>query len=116
MVVLNLEVSFFLPRIREKLLKLDLEPFGDVGEAAAADAGVLGADLSGHQDPLVDGLESDVDVERFPLVDGDQALSPLGGCWHVERVLAHLTGTVHEIANGKDERTRHMLSDHDHPS
>src|SRR6478752_6887007 len=45
-VVLNLEVSCFLPRIREKLLKLDLDTLGDVVEAAAADAGVPGVDRS----------------------------------------------------------------------
>jgi len=111
-VVLNLEVSFVFSRIREKLLELDLKPLGDVDEASTAHPGVLRVDLSGHEDALVHGLQSRIHGDRFARAHGDEPLTPLVGSGDLERVLAHLAGTMHEIADRDHERTRHMLSDH----
>lgn len=103
-VVVNLEVRRFRIRIREKFLNLDFDRQFDVAEAASALAGRQCVDVDGHEDPLVNGLETHLLGERRALLDGDQTLAPALGEHHLEVVLAHLPGTVHQIAHVDAER------------
>jgi hypothetical protein len=109
-VVLNLEVSCFPSRVREKLLKLDFDGLGDVDETAPADADVLRLDATGDEDSLVDRLEPRLDEHRIALGDADEALAPLLGSGDVEREFTHLARVVDDVAHGKGERAGAVLS------
>lgn len=104
MVVLNLEVSFFLTRIREKLLELDFDWPDDIGQAASADAFVLGIRRSGDENALMNGLHPDVEIDVRTLLEGDDPLTPLFGEGDGESVFAHLTGVSDDVADGHHER------------
>ena len=60
MVVLNLEINRFLPRIPEQLLKLDLKRSCYVNQAPTAHSGVFRGDVRGDQNALVHGLQADL--------------------------------------------------------
>jgi hypothetical protein len=106
-VVLNLEVSFFLTRIREKLLELDFDGPSDVDEAATTHAGVLRIDDSRDQNALVDRLQTDIQIEFGTGLIGHDPLSPGILQGHGELMFAHLSRLADDVADGEDERTTH---------
>ena len=78
-VVLNLEVSFFFSRIREKLLKLDFDRLSDVAKASSALSDVLTLGRSGDENPFVHGLEAGVERHLRIRRKRDDPLSPTLG-------------------------------------
>jgi heme-degrading monooxygenase HmoA len=96
-IVLNCVVKCFVERIREKLGKLDFNRNADIDEAPYALAVGGAIHVSGHQNAVVEGLETHVDVELRTLTHTDYGVAHLVVDGHVDRLLAHLAGAVHDI-------------------
>src|SRR5690606_788330 len=94
----------FVRRIREKLLNLDFDVDLDRVEAAHALGVGDGVDAGGDEDPVVQALEPEVDVQLLPRLDGGGALAELLGHGEVEFTLAQLAGAVHEVVDLHDVR------------
>lgn len=104
MVVLNFKVSCFVTRIREKFLDLDFDTLGQVCEASPTHSVEHRMDLSGCQNPLVNGLESNVNFDVSAGFDSDNSFSPLFSERDRQLVLAHLSGVVDDVSNINRER------------
>jgi heme-degrading monooxygenase HmoA len=96
-IVLNNKVKSFVERIREKLGKLDLDRDAHINEAANALALGCGVDFAGDQNAVMQGLQARIDVEHRTLANTDDGVSEVLGRRHIDRLLAHLTGAVHEV-------------------
>lgn len=103
MVIVNLMLRSFLSRIREKFLKLDLDSLGDVDEAATALSRRRCRHVSGDENALVDGLETNEFVNRSSLFYSEQALAKRLRQLKIILMLTHLTWAAHEIAHTNSE-------------
>lgn len=97
MIILNLVLKSFVLRVRENLLDFDFDRLGDVDEAANALSRGRRVDLSGHQDAVVECLETHIQEQSGPLLDADDGVAEALDDRRLELELAHFAGAVNDI-------------------
>ena len=102
-VILNLILDCFSRMIPEELLELDFDRQGDVDEAPSALPLGDRIDFRGDENALVHGLQAHMQIESRAALHRHEPLAHLLGDVDGERLFAHLTGTVDEIAHAQTE-------------
>jgi hypothetical protein len=97
MILGNRIVKSFVHRIREKLCKIDFEGNLYVDQAAHALAFSNHIDLTGDEDTVVEGLQTNVDVHGSAVLYANDGVTEAFGHNDVERALAHLARPMQEI-------------------
>ena len=105
-VVLHFIVKGFVLRVREKLLQVDFELLLDLDEAANTFADRRHIDLCTDQNPVVERLESHIDMHRRAQRNADHGIAERLRNDNVQGFLPHLTGAVHQIEDGDRVRAR----------
>lgn len=107
---MNLVLESFIRRIREKLLDFDFDGLSHLDEAPDALPHSRTVDLQRHEDPIVQGLQSRLDVEFGSGLHSDDGIAEIIGDRHVERPFTHLAGAVHEVVDVDRERILQVVS------
>ena len=97
-------VKSFVLRVREKLLDFDFDREFDGVEAAHALPEGDGVDVGRDEDAIVQGLETDIQVDDRAVLHADDSIAEALAENSVKLAFAHLTGTVHEVEHRDGER------------
>jgi hypothetical protein len=96
-IVLNCVVKSFVERIREKLRKLDLDRKLHVNQAPNTLALGHRAHLTGHQNAVVERLESGVDMQFCTLAHADYGVAHVVVDCDVNGLLSHLARAMNDV-------------------
>lgn len=104
MIILNRKFKFLRRRIREKFLKFHLNGNVDRFETANTLGYRCRIDFGGHQNPVVQTFEAEVDGHRLTSVNVGNALSPAFREGLIKSHRALFTDAVRDIENADSER------------